>query len=194
MAKKPLKMVQLFINILFLLFVILFLYVFITIYRGGVPKFFGYSFLRVISSSMEPVISQGDLIIAKEAEGEDIGKGDIITFYSRDPYLKGLLNTHRVVDVIPRGEESGEREYVTKGDANAREDYYNAWQSDLIGKYRAKLPGGRLLVRMIYTMQNKLLYFCVMVFPILVCFFYSLYSVVRILIDSQEEMDDENEE
>ncbi len=193
MAKKTIKVLRFMTNLLFILFVIMFTYVFVIIYRGGVPKFFGYSVLRVISVSMEPEISQGDLIYVKEVSEDDIEVSDIITFYSRDPYIDGFLNTHRVVDIIDKGEKSGGREYVTKGDGNIAEDYYAAWQKDVIGKYQGKIPGGRALVYLINALRNRVVYFMVMVFPILICFVHSIYAVMKILF-YQEETDDEYEE
>ena len=142
MEKKRVSIIGFITNIFLIIFICLFGYIFITIYNGGVPEFFGYSFLRVISTSMEPIINHDDMILVKKVNADDIKTGDVITFKSRDPYLNGFLNTHRVVDIIEDG-ESGEREFVTKGDANGAEDYYTAWESKIIGRYVKKVAGDR---------------------------------------------------
>ena len=72
------------------------------------PMPFGYGAAVVLSGSMEPEFSKGDLIIVKETEDFDLN--DIVVFDSGTS-----LVVHRVVGI-------GKDEVVTKGDANNVED------------------------------------------------------------------------
>ena len=101
--------------------------------QGKVPEIFGYSIIRIISGSMEDTIPQDSYILLKSVDPAEIKKGDIICFYSMDAVIKGLPNTHRVVE-DPIVTESG-FEYVTRGDANLANDKINATSEYLVGKY-----------------------------------------------------------
>jgi signal peptidase len=106
--------------------------------QGEVPKIFGYTVLQIVSGSMEKEIPTGAYILVKEVDADEIGKDDVISFYSSDPSILGYPNTHRVVDII-EGEQG--LEFVTRGDANATDDAYNAKEDQLIGKYVKTLTG-----------------------------------------------------
>ncbi len=80
-----------------------------------VPKLMGGSGLTVLSASMEPTYSPGDMVISVPQDSYAIG--DAVTFQpvSGDP----TLITHRIV-----GHRTGEEgvSYVTRGDANGHDD------------------------------------------------------------------------
>ena len=69
---------------------------------------FGYSFFRVDTGSMKPVINENDIIIIKSQK--DYFVDDIVTFKSEKAYI-----THRIIS--KRGDT-----YTTKGDANNAKD------------------------------------------------------------------------
>ena len=73
---------------------------------------------------------------------------DVICFYSTDPTIYGIPNTHRVVSE-PIVNADGSIEFVTKGDANAIEDKYNAKGENLIGVYVKRLDGVTSFVKML---------------------------------------------
>ena len=106
---------------------------------GKVPSVFGYSVINIISSSMEDQIPRGSYILIKKVEPEEVNKEDIICFYSRDPLIYGIPNTHRVIE-DPIITEDG-IEYVTKGDSSPDKDPVNAEGEDLIGVYIKTLDG-----------------------------------------------------
>ena len=107
--------------------------------NGRVPSVFGYSVINIISSSMEDEIPTGSYILIKRTDPEDVKKDDVICFYSRDPQIYGIPNTHRVIE-DPIITENG-IEFVTKGDANPGPDPVNARGEDLIGVYVEGLEG-----------------------------------------------------
>lgn len=89
-----------------------------------VPKFFGYEMYNVVSGSMEPEIPVGSLIVAAPAQPEDIEEGQIIAFESGDSVV-----THRVVE-----NRKLEGQFITKGDANEKEDINPVPYAGLIGR------------------------------------------------------------
>jgi signal peptidase I len=104
---------------------------------GKVPSIFGYSVINIVSGSMEDTISEDSYILIKEADPDDIKRGDIICFYSRDPAIYGALNTHRVVEDPITAD--GKTEFVTKGDANPVNDKVTVRGEDLVGIYVKRL-------------------------------------------------------
>lgn len=71
-------------------------------------EIFGYSIFNVATGSMEPAISQNDIILVKKTN--DINVEDIITYKKDNAYI-----THRVISV-------NDNSVVTKGDANNTND------------------------------------------------------------------------
>lgn len=106
---------------------------------GEVPSVCGYSVMNIVSGSMEDEIPKGSYILIKKAEPEEIKRGDIICFYSTDPKIYGMPNTHRVADE-PIITDDG-IEFVTKGDANPVKDSETAKGERLIGVYVKRLDG-----------------------------------------------------
>ena len=78
-----------------------------------VPLAFHGRPLTVMSGSMEPAITTGDVVIAMPIAPLDARPGDIVSF--NDPGRGGKLVTHRVRSMRLSGENV---DFVTKGDAN----------------------------------------------------------------------------
>ena len=87
--------------------------------------------LTVMSESMSPAIGVGDVIIVKSVDPATLKIGDIITYA---PQKYGVVITHRIIDI----EENGD--FVTKGDANRRNDINNVDPAQVIGKCDMILP------------------------------------------------------
>lgn len=86
----------------------------IIVVSGLLPRVIGAVPLTVLSGSMEPAFSPGDLIVSQPVDADTVQTGDIITFQpiSGDP----TLVTHRVIG-FAFGED-GARNVITQGDAN----------------------------------------------------------------------------
>ena len=140
---------------------------------GEVPNLFGYSAFRVATGSMEPELPVGALIVTRKTDPEAIREGDVITFYSRDPALNGATNTHRVVGIEENG---GQRIFHTKGDANPVEDAYVTLAADVVGVVvGSSLPLGRA----IRLLSNPLVFFPLLIAPLVVLLVVNLWSAVR---------------
>lgn len=138
-----------------------------------IPSFFGYSVMNIISRSMEPEIPKNTFILIKRVDPEQLQTGDIITFYSSDPTIKGLPNTHRIIEIIT---ENGQMVFVTKGDANAIPDLYNVEPDDIIGVYRKNIVSfGKFGV----IFQNKIFIFVLLVVPAAVLFILEIINLTK---------------
>ena len=85
---------------------------------------FGVTILRVSSNSMVPKFKKGDFIVIKKQEKYNVG--DIITFEVIEENSKYYI-THRIV-------EKNENEFITKGDANNKNDNYKVYEDAIKGK------------------------------------------------------------
>lgn len=85
----------------------------------------GLQVFNVISGSMEPTYSVGDLIYVKEVDPDSVQVGDVITFVLNEDLV---VATHRVVAI-----DSENRQFTTKGDANETEDAAPVHFNNLVG-------------------------------------------------------------
>lgn len=90
------------------------------------------NFLSVLSSSMSPVIEQGDMVITIPIKISNIKLGDIITYNQEDKLI-----THRVEQVY---ENYGKTLFITKGDANKFQDINPVKKEQIVGLYLTKIP------------------------------------------------------
>ena len=88
----------------------------------------------ILTDSMEDTIPANSYIQIRKADPAEIQVGDVITFYSDDPTLRGYLNTHRVVEIAEDGAT-----FITKGDANLVEDKYPVRAESVVGVYEKNL-------------------------------------------------------
>ena len=97
-------------------------------------RLIGWHVFTVVSGSMEPVYSVGDMIYVKPVEPEEIQVGDVITFVMNENLVVG---THRVTEV----EQKDEHLYFhTKGDANASEDAVAVMDENVLGVPMLSIP------------------------------------------------------
>ena len=114
-----------------------------------IPRLFGCQIYHVVSGSMEPAIPTGSVVYVKEVEADTIEKKDVIAFYSDTD--SGSIITHRVVkNRIISGE------FVTKGDANDKEDVTPVSYDRLLGKVVLSVPYLGALLALVVTTQGKI--------------------------------------
>ena len=98
----------------------------------------------IVSGSMEPTIKVYDVIIDFRVKNpEDIKVGDVITFKSTSNISRGLIVTHRVIDVKV---VNGRYEYVTKGDYNPTSDTDTAKFDNIIGNVTTYHDNGEVAI------------------------------------------------
>ena len=88
-------------------------------------RLMGLQVFNVISGSMEPTYSVGDLLYVKTVDPDSVRVGDPITFVLNEDLV---VATHRVVKI-----DGENRQFTTKGDANETEDAAPVHFNNLIG-------------------------------------------------------------
>jgi signal peptidase len=103
----------------------------------GLPTAVGGMPLTVLSASMEPAYSPGDLIVVKPTPAQDIQVGEVITYQVRsgDP----TRITHRVIARSTTA--AGTTSFRTQGDANAAPDDQLVTEIQVLGTIWYHLPG-----------------------------------------------------
>jgi len=129
-----------------------------------VPSFFGYKPFIVLSGSMEPEISAGDLILTKNVDPKKIKVGDIISFRADET----TVVSHRVIEVST---EEG-LTFQTKGDANIGDDAGIVLPEDLEGLYLFRIGGFGSIAMFLQTPVGLL------VFVIIPFCLFILYDIV----------------
>ena len=104
--------------------VLVVLVVVIAVFLMG-SRLVGLQVLHVVSPSMEPTYSEGDLLYVKTVDPDSVKVGDPITFVLNEDLV---VATHRVVAI-----DSENRQFTTKGDANETEDAAPVHFNNLIG-------------------------------------------------------------
>ncbi len=155
---------------------------------GNVPRVFGYSIMNIVSGSMEDEIPRGSYILIKKVEPEKVKRGDVICFYSTDPQIYGLPNTHRVVeDPI---NNNGSIEFVTRGDANPINDKETAKGENLIGVYVKRLD---TLTAFSNALKGNMMIFVII--SLQICMFgMTLFAVIAIKVNKNSDGICRNEE
>lgn len=95
-------------------------------------RLIGYRVFNVISGSMEPEYSVGDLLYVKAVDPNSIQVGDDITFILNEDLV---VATHRVVRV-----DAENQHFYTKGLANETEDSSPVHFNNVIGVPQFSIP------------------------------------------------------
>lgn len=95
-------------------------------------RIMGYQVFNVISGSMEPTYSVGDLIYVKSVDPDAVQVGDPITFVLNENLV---VATHRVIRI-----DAENRHFYTKGDANETADAAPVHFNNLIGIPTLSIP------------------------------------------------------
>ena len=97
-------------------------------------RLLGYQVFTVISGSMEPTYSVGDLLYVQKVNPTTIKVDDPITFLINEG---SAVATHRVTRVEER---EGDLYFYTKGDANKDEDQQPVHEKNVLGVPRFAIP------------------------------------------------------
>lgn len=108
-----------------------------TLYPEQPPSVLGVTPMVVKSGSMsgsdEGHIEIGDLIFVNKADPQELEVGDVIAFMEGS-----VVVTHRIVEI--QTDDNGQRQFITKGDANNAEDQRPVTEDRLVGIYRSRIP------------------------------------------------------
>lgn len=161
------------ISVIFLVFlVIIVLFTLVSRIMGETPSVFGNYIFRVSSDSMEPTLMVGDVILVQSADAEDIQKGDIITYKSKDGSMYGREVTHRVVaDPVIKHDTYY---YQTQGDAVGAPLDKAITYDQVKGKYVRKLT----LIGKLYGFMSKPIGVAIFIGVIVLLFGYEVISMI----------------
>lgn len=187
------KRVAVFFEVFLLVFMMLMCVMIIMVGRGDVPFIFGYRVLRVVTDSMEPTIKGETCIVIEEVKQEELEEGDIITFVSESPLIRGFLNTHRIHKIIT-DEDTGEERYITIGDKSSVPDPYKVSYPQVVGRYVRELPYGGLLYRAIEFVMDQFNYFIIVMLPLFLCCMSYVKQLFKALFSREEEEDEEQQQ
>lgn len=84
------------------------------VFAAIAPRVLGINFIIVAGGSMEPTIPFGSLAVMRDADPASLGVGDVIAYPS--PRNNDVMVTHRITGISDTGE------FITRGDANSRDD------------------------------------------------------------------------
>lgn len=101
-----------------------------------VPKLLGAAPYTVLTGSMRPVMSPGDLAIVRPVATADLRIGDVIT-YQLAPGEPAVV-THRIVGITAASD--GGRSFITQGDANPTADDSPVISPQIRGKVAYHVP------------------------------------------------------
>jgi len=96
------------------------------------PRLVGFQGHVVVSGSMEPRISTGDVVLTRPVLPQDLQPGQVLLF--PDPGEADRLVLHRLVSFDARGD------LVTRGDANQSEDTTHVPAASVIGQAQLRVP------------------------------------------------------
>lgn len=145
-----------------------------------IPKLcFGVEMKAVMTSSMEPELPVGSLLIIIPTEYEDIHIGDDITFV-RDENL--TLVTHRVI-----AKDDAAQKITTQGIANNTADAPTSYQN-VVGKVFFHIPYIGYLVILLSTTKGKIIAVILIIAVMLISLLTDKYSKEK----SKATYEDEN--
>ena len=182
MLKKVLLTIVDVISTLIIVLAIAMLLIVVLTKKGEAPNIGGYSTFRILTGSMEPEYPVDAMVVVKRVGLDEINVGDVISFYSSDEEIDGMVNTHRVIsdEII-----EGQRVLHTKGDANAIADDAVVTANMLIGKvvYKSVLIG-----KLVRLAANPLVFIPFIIIPLIIMLLANILDTVKA---TKEIMDEE---
>ena len=165
--KKNIEIIQKILGIILIIMIYNMILIFISSdnLNNGVGLF-GYKACIITSSSMEPSIYYGDVVVIKECKEKELQTGDVITFKQNQEVI-----THRILK-IEENQQNGEKTYITKGDNNNIEDTEKITYSKIEGKCVLTIP---YLGKTILALDNKIIVLII----ILIILILSFYKIQR---------------
>lgn len=153
---------------------------------GEAPSVFGYQIFRVSSGSMEPELMIGDVIVVKEADVQDIQKGDIVTYKGEEGEFRDKFITHKMIEdpQLVDGEYVFHTQGIYEGAVPDPE-----WNEDqLLGEYVCTVP----YIDAVYNFFLEPYGLITFVLIIIVLFGYELISLI-VSYKTLDEIDEEEE-
>lgn len=180
------KLIYIFGNIFFIALTVCLIQAIYSVHKNRTVSFLDYHIMRVLSNSMEPYIEVNTCIIIKDVDIDDIQVGDIITFSSLETEIYGEYNTHRVYGIQVNG-ITGEKEFITKGDAFEYPDRLPVKYENILGRFYKEVPYSDKLNLLVEKLADNRIYFAVIILPLVLCLLSYIYQLIRLIVFGAEE-------
>lgn len=132
-------------------------------------SFLGYRLFRVQTGSMIPKYQIGDVILVKEKNPDKIKVGDDVTYQGLEGSVRGMLITHRVIDIE---EVDGKRVFHTQGIANNLEDPV-LYGEQINGVVQSKMWILSLICKLL---NNKYIFYFCGILPLTIYIFFRVFK------------------
>lgn len=154
--------------------------------RGENPSIFGLNIYYIATPSMEPTLEVGDIIVSKNVKDySKLKVDDVITYKGEVGSYSGKLITHQIIDIK---ENNGVYTFITKGTKEGATVDPEVREDQVVSKMLFEVP---LLGKIVTLMNNKVVFFFVIIVPFAVMLFFECINVVKICkkeeVDSNEE-------
>lgn len=159
------------------------LVVFLQRFSDNKISFFSYRMFTVITGSMEPDYSVGDVLIAKSVDPSTIKTGDVITYTGKVSSFNKKIITHEVIGISK--DENDKYVFRAKGKANLVEDPAVS-EDQLLGVviYKSKILS--LIYRII---SKKIGFYILIIVPIL---FVIGSEIISTMLEKEEKRREKN--
>ncbi len=165
-------------TVLILLLACFVTYVMVCSAQGKAVKIFGKSVLKVVTGSMEPSIHVDDFIKVESVPQDKLRVGDIVTFYSEQEDIRGVLVTHRIKAINADGT------FITRGDANDADDRLPVRYDQLVGRYIGK---ARFFTWVNSFASVRKILMLLVIIPMTLAAFYEVKTVAKITAEMREQ-------
>ena len=132
---------------------------------------FGFSIFTVVSESMAPEYSIGDMIVARKVDEDAIKVNDDVVYLGKVGTFTDKIVTHRVIEI----EEGAEKKFHTKGIANNTED--PAISYDQI--FGVVIRKSWLLSAVSGIANNSVLFFFILFIPFGIMVFFEILDAFK---------------
>lgn len=103
-----------------------------------VPFISGSTPYTILTSSMEPGLPPGTLVVVRPVDPDDLTIGDVVTYQLESG--QPTVVTHRIIAIEAENVPGGERGFITKGDANDVPDESTVMEVQLKGAVWYSVP------------------------------------------------------
>lgn len=133
----------------------------------------GIRIFNVITNSMEPEYSVGDILVSKSKNPSEIEVGDDVVYLGQENSYAGKIITHRVIEKVDNGD--GTYEFHTKGIANDLEDPVISGDN-IYGVIIYKIHSLSFISKLINNVYK--FYFLIFI-PIVIIIFMEIVKIVK---------------
>jgi signal peptidase I len=140
------------------------------------PAILGYKPLTILSNSMQPAFSAGDVILINENKEPKVK--DVITYKHPD----GILVTHRIIKKV---EKNGKTFFEAKGDNNNVDDELLIPSENILGVQKFIIPNAGYVAKFV---SGPVGFFLLIALPLLIVVVLEIFQRLGIIRSKKDEV------